>query len=35
MRNKEVEKGELPQNQKLKKKCSLTWALLTCLRQAD
>ena len=28
MRNKEVEKGELPQNLKLKKKCSLTWALL-------
>jgi len=28
MRNKEVEKGELPQNLKIKKKCSPTWALL-------
>jgi hypothetical protein len=28
MRNKEAEKGELSQNLQIKKKCSLTWALL-------
>ncbi len=28
MRNKKTEKGELPENQKIKKRCSHTWAML-------
>jgi len=28
IRNKKAEKGELPQSLKIKKKCSLTWAML-------
>lgn len=28
MRNKKAEKGELPEEQKIKKKCSPTWAML-------
>ena len=35
VRNKKAEKGELPKDQKMKKKCSLTWAILIKLVYKD